>query len=99
MHGLTKDETGKTYGRLMVLRQSFMKDGKAVKGIHWLCLCECTRRAVVLGSRLRNGSTKSCGCLVEEQYFKHSRRRYFAQVRETQNRRREKVNNVKRQNG
>ena len=81
MHGLTKDETGKTYGRLKVLRQSFMRDGKPVKGVHWLCLCQCTKRTVVLGARLRSGGTRSCGCLQDDHYFRHYRLRYFSKIR------------------
>lgn len=55
-----KDETGNKYGRLTVLeRAENNKYGKA----QWLCKCDCGSLHVVLGSSLRNGSTKSCGCI------------------------------------
>lgn len=36
----------------------------------WLCQCECGRKAVVAGRRLRNGHTQSCGCLQREESAK-----------------------------
>lgn len=58
------DETGNKYGRLTVISRSLdpalQKDGRAM----WLCQCECGNKVVVAGKLLRNGQTKSCGCLV-----------------------------------
>ena len=31
---------------------------------YWNCQCECGNTCVVSGQNLRNGSTKSCGCLL-----------------------------------
>lgn len=56
---LTKDETGKRYGRLAVLRR-FSRPG--VGGfVKWLCLCDCGRERVVRGSDLRSGLVRDCG--------------------------------------
>ena len=56
----SKDETGKLYGQLRVLR----KVGKSRHGdLTWLCHCACGKDVVVPGDRLRNGNTKGCGCL------------------------------------
>jgi hypothetical protein len=32
----------------------------------WLCLCDCGNEKVVLGDKLRNGNTQSCGCYQAE---------------------------------
>lgn len=32
----------------------------------WFCQCDCGKTSVVRGAYLRNGHTKSCGCLKEE---------------------------------
>lgn len=58
-----KDETGNKYGRLTVIRRiESSADQKAM----WLCLCDCGNEAAVAGKLLRNGWTKSCGCIVRE---------------------------------
>lgn len=58
-----KDETGKKYGRLTVVKLDHI-DRK--KGAMWLCACECGCTTVVTGNRLRIGKTRSCGCLKKE---------------------------------
>jgi AP2 domain len=58
-----KDETGKVYGKLTVLRKS----EKYPKGhTQWFCKCECGNTCNVQGRFLREGSTKSCGCIAKE---------------------------------
>lgn len=52
------DLTGKRFGRLTVLE--YCKGGK------WRCKCDCGNYTDVLSCNLRNGSTKSCGCLNKE---------------------------------
>lgn len=57
------DLTGKTFGRLTVLRQA--EDNVLPSGLHekmWLCQCECGNQVVVRGAFLRTGHTTSCGC-------------------------------------
>lgn len=57
------DITGNVYGRLEVVNLA----GKNDKGeMLWLCQCSCGNSHKVKGSNLRNGSTKSCGCLSDE---------------------------------
>lgn len=58
------DLTGHKYGRLTVLGDV----GKRTKnkGILWQCLCECGQIAFVKGAHLKNGATRSCGCLNRE---------------------------------
>ena len=54
-----KDLTGQKFGRLTVIEFSRIADGgEAV----WKCKCFCGAISFVLGSAIRSGSTKSCGC-------------------------------------
>lgn len=50
---------GQTFGRLTVVAQEPSTDQGAI----WLCQCECGNTARVNGKKLRNGHSKSCGCL------------------------------------
>lgn len=54
-----KEETGNTYGFLTVL-SLIEKSPKAI----WKCQCRCGNIVNVRGIDLRNGNTKSCGCLL-----------------------------------
>ena len=59
------DLTGQTFGRWKVIeRAENSKDGSA----KWLCECSCENhtKRIVLGRSLRNGSSRSCGCLKDE---------------------------------
>lgn len=64
--GAVIDLTGQVFGRLTVLHraQGVKKKGRAA----WECRCECGNTKVVIGKDLRNGKTKSCGCLRGEQF-------------------------------
>lgn len=53
--------TGSKFGRLSVV-------GK--QGLKWLCLCECGNTTAVISASLRNGNTKSCGCIAKEKSSK-----------------------------
>ena len=51
---------GQRYGRLVVVRRAPNSGrGKA----RFLCRCDCGNEVIVLAEALRNGTTKSCGCL------------------------------------
>ena len=53
------DLTGKKFGNLTVISRAKNK-GKLVA---WNCICDCGNSVVVTGNNLKNGHTKSCGCL------------------------------------
>lgn len=63
-----RDLTGQKFGRLTVLEQSgfytYPKSGD--RDITWLCQCECGNFVVARGNNLKDGSTRSCGCLRKE---------------------------------
>jgi hypothetical protein len=50
---------GSRFGRLVVKRFAGMQRGGAV----WLCGCTCGCQTTVRAKHLKNGATKSCGCL------------------------------------
>ena len=58
------DETGHRYGRLTVLEKAPKKTPK--ERIKWRCQCDCGTVLDVYGTSLRNGNTKSCGCLQRD---------------------------------
>ena len=54
------DIIGHTYNRLTALERA----GKDRRGnAFFLCKCSCGNTAIVMGSKVRNGTTRSCGCL------------------------------------
>lgn len=53
-----KDLTGKTFGKLTVVKRNGTKNGKSV----WECRCECGTIKNVTASDLTTGNTQSCGC-------------------------------------
>jgi len=58
------DLTGCKFGLLTVLKIA----EKRKKTIIWLCECECGNQAKVCRSNLRNGHSKSCGCLKRRKF-------------------------------
>lgn len=58
--GAVIDLTNRKFNMLTVLsRYGTAKDGQAT----WLCRCDCGNEKIVESSDLKNGKTKSCGCL------------------------------------
>lgn len=60
--GYKIDLTGQKFGRWIVLEFDCNKNGQT----YWKCKCECGNEKSVNGGRLRNGGSKSCGCLSKE---------------------------------
>ena len=64
-NGRLIDETGNKYHMLTVV--GYAGSGKKFKsgfdgGAAWRCRCDCGNETIVLGTRLRKGINKSCGC-------------------------------------
>lgn len=54
---------GKRFGRLTVIA----KAGKAKWGnLTWQCSCDCGNTVTVAGGKLKDGHTRSCGCLARD---------------------------------
>lgn len=62
-----KNQIGNRYGKLTVIQrdQDFSNQRKR-KNAFWICQCDCGNTKSILGTKLRNGETKSCGCLRKE---------------------------------
>lgn len=59
----TKDLSGRTFGRWIVLNKSPVRRNGCVC---WECKCSCGVVKVVPGTALRNGASTSCGCFARE---------------------------------
>lgn len=57
------DITGQRFGRLTVMEK--IPSNKSTNA-RWLCKCDCGNTTEVLGTTLRRGESKSCGCLRAE---------------------------------
>jgi|ERR1039458_2132838 hypothetical protein len=58
---LFQDLTGQRFNKLVVLKYI----GKVQSGqSRWLCLCDCGNEHEAVGSHLKTGNIKSCGCLA-----------------------------------
>ena len=57
------NELGNRYGRLLVVEEAGKNNkNKAL----WKCQCDCGNIVIVIGTDLRNGHTKSCGCYQKD---------------------------------
>jgi len=61
--------SGMKFGRLYVIKDSGERTRKG--GILWECLCDCGNKCLAQSHLIKNGSTKSCGCLVHETLKTH----------------------------
>jgi len=57
------DITGQRFGRLTVVKKSYVDKDNFVR---WECLCDCGKTYFGRSYELRNGKVKSCGCLESE---------------------------------
>jgi len=60
------DLTGRTFGKLTVLRRDKEadKDSNSYQKPRWMCRCECGTVKSIRSSNLTNGTIQSCGCLT-----------------------------------
>lgn len=58
------DMTGQRYGQLTVIEKAYLKNGH----MFWKCKCDCGNEKIIDGSKLRDGTTKACGCLRGKGY-------------------------------
>jgi len=58
---VAEDLTGQRFGKLLVISRTKIK-GKDVK---WDCVCDCGNKTIAHSGGLKNGSRKSCGCLIK----------------------------------
>lgn len=69
------DLSGKRFGRLVVIKRTGTKVRNKQKRPLWSCMCDCGKKIETMGESLRNGHTRSCGCLaldkLKERATKH----------------------------
>jgi len=59
------DLVGKKFGRITIVERAYKNE----RGQYlWKCICSCGNKLMLVGSKLVNGHTKSCGCLSGERY-------------------------------
>lgn len=62
------DMTGMRFGRYTVIKRAeSKKSGEST----WVCKCDCGNVHIVRGSKLRNGTSTSCGCYAREKASTH----------------------------
>lgn len=64
------DLMGKRFGRWLV--ECICEDSGRVK--FWRCVCDCGEKRRIVGGSLKNGTSKSCGCLQKELISERSRK-------------------------
>lgn len=58
-------KNGDRFGRLVAMSGEMTpRDAKGNRKSHWLCKCDCGNESKVVTNNLKNGHTRSCGCLV-----------------------------------
>lgn len=61
------DLTGQKFGRLTVIQRYYGEEhANDKRHTYYECLCECGNTIIVRTDLLKNGNTKSCGCLRSE---------------------------------
>lgn len=63
---------GDVFGRLTVIRETTKEERVNKEGRNYLCQCQCGNQKIVYGRNLKNGTTKSCGCLSRETASKNN---------------------------
>lgn len=58
------DMTGQQFGELTVVKLSDKRDHRGTR--FWECLCSCGKTIYALGTALRAGHYKSCGCIRDQ---------------------------------
>lgn len=60
------DITGETFGRVQVIGCIGVNPIKRDRKLHWICVCSCGTTFRAVGTELKSGNIKSCGCLKSE---------------------------------
>jgi hypothetical protein len=72
-HTSLVDLTGQKFGKLTVIERAedyITSSGRKV--VAWYCKCDCGKKCVVRSTNLKNGITKSCGCIAQK--FRRTKR-------------------------
>lgn len=75
------DLTGRRFGRLTVQGRASNRRMPSRQSTSWLCACDCGATVIVLSQDLRNGKTRSCGCLHKDIVSIHNDASGYTQTR------------------
>ena len=67
MNPKTIDLTGQRFGRLVVVEWAGRQQRKQL----WRCVCDCGQTTTAAGHHLKEGRTRSCGCIRREMSTTH----------------------------
>ena len=71
--------SGQRFGRLVVIRQAESKIYPNKRKVtNWICKCDCGNVITTRADSLRNGKTKSCGCIHHEVLLKNIKKHGMA---------------------
>lgn len=70
------DITGQKYNKLTVLSFHDIVNKKA----RWLCRCECGNEKILYAKDVKNGNTKSCGCLLHQKKYDEETRKKITRL-------------------
>lgn len=90
---IRKDLTGQKFGNYTVVGIKHIEGEGRLKKIIWECKCDCGNIRNVVGSTLKNGTSKSCGCYKISQMNRFKKwhgeisGNYFSRIKNAANRR------------
>lgn len=61
---IDKSIIGLKFNCLKIIKFSYAKNGHS----YYKCLCDCKKTKIIRGSHVKDGNTKSCGCLSKGEY-------------------------------
>ena len=70
---MLEDLSGKDFNFLHVICLQGVKDTKSGQRRIWKCLCRCGKEVFLSTYKLTSGTTKSCGCIIDDMNHKASR--------------------------
>ena len=72
------DITGKPFGRLVAIKPVGKNKSNSTL---WLCKCSCGNMPIIDGRQLRDGITKSCGCIKHDILMERNTKHGMAKTR------------------
>jgi len=69
-------QVGQRFGKLVTVKRVEKPEHLKTKREYWLCKCDCGNEKIINSSSLKDGMTKSCGCLRNENVSKKAKTLY-----------------------
>ncbi len=63
--------TGQRFGKLLAIKQAYVKTYPRQTKAYWLCSCECGNKRIIRAEHLYRGATLSCGCIKKNNAKTH----------------------------